>query len=383
MALERSIWTPVLAVPVRITTYHLHSTSSHNDHIDVAYLATTIDYPAPGGVRALQAIIHDAEEHLAYLYHKISNVTCLRRDLEMQISCLDRRWKDLTQACHYTKHEMKEQRKLLSPIGTRLPAEVFHEIFLATIDFPPEKYWCEEIKTWKLSTSVISSPAVWSIERVSKKWRAAVHGYNNIVRISQHLTRSGQLPPSITIHRPHGSSWNCPPKLLPSLIPFANRIKFLYLFIPTRMLKGFRALEYTCDALQTLVVVANDSVPPPENGSLPDTLPIDIFLKAPHLRKVELRDIFDASYRILLRIKQITEFTNVYRRQCRWSHNHVQPILDFLIRIGLATLYRERDGTETLELRSSIVRCPQLRSLRILFDPDGFPDYFNTSLPQT
>ncbi|KAK0441706.1 hypothetical protein EV421DRAFT_638956 [Armillaria borealis] len=404
MAPERSIWTPCFGCSCPnhdiSSTYDLHHrASSHYDHIDVTHLATTNDYPVPGEISALQAIIHDAEEHLGYLYRKISDVTRLRRDLEMQTTCLDRRLKELGQACHDTKHDMKEKQKLLSPIR-RLPAEIFHEIFLATIDFPPQKYWCAESEQWKLSVSAISSPAVWSIERVSKGWRAAVHacpkawsfftvtdtrdfqseGYNNVVRMSRHLARSGQLPLSIAIHRPRGSSWNCPTKLLSSLIPFANRFKFLYLFVPTRTLEGFQALEYTCDALQTLVVVANDSVPPPDDGPPPVTVPIDIFLKAPQLRKVELWDVFDAFDRIPLPTKQITEFTNVYRRHCGWNHNHVESILDILeTATDLQHFTGSCDGVaypETLELPSPIVKCPQLRSLRISIGPDvteGFP----------
>ncbi|KAK0221509.1 hypothetical protein IW262DRAFT_1459756 [Armillaria fumosa] len=391
MALERSVRTPCFGCSCPnhdiSSTYDLHHrTSPHNDHIDVTHLATTNDYPAPGEVSALQAIIHDAEEHLRYLYHKISDVTRLCRDFEMQISCLDRRLKELTQACHDTKHDMKEKRKLLSPIR-RLPAEILHEIFLATIDFPPEKYWCEDREQWKLSASAISGPAIWSIERVSKKWRAAVHACPKVwsfftVTNTQDFQSEGTIRPVATIHRNPpsvpGSSWNFPTKLLSSLIPFANRIKFLYLFVPTRTLEGVQALKYMCDALQTLVVVANDSVALPDNGPpLPVTVPINIFLNAPQLCKVELWDVFNANYRIQLPTKQITEFTNVYRGQCIRSHSHVQSILDFLQSASdLQHFTGTCDDSETLELSSSIVRCPQLRSLRISFDPDdrgGFP----------
>lgn len=146
--------------------------------------------------------------------------------------------------------------------------------------------------------------------------------------------------------------------------------------MPTRTLEGVQALEYTCDALQTLVVVANDSVPFPDNGT-PITVPINIFLNAPQLRKVELWDVFDVSYRIQLPTKQITEFTDVFRGQFRWSYNHVQSILNFLQSASdLQHLTGTCDDSEMLELSSSIARCPPLRSLRISFDlygHGGFP----------
>lgn len=204
--------------------------------------------PSQGQAYRIQQIISRREEELAQIDKDIIRVRALLQQLLQDRS-------DIRESLEAHKELIAPQR---TPAFERIPAELWAQIFLASLDVSWESSGYPRIdiqkpplllgqvcKSWRELS--FTSPRLWSSICISRHIRASA-----VPLIEMWLERSGVLPLSIEIH---GLSSDFPSIVLDSFIPYSARWHNLALIMSnTTMVNFFAKPGITLSSLRTLML---------------------------------------------------------------------------------------------------------------------------------
>ncbi|KAK0444596.1 uncharacterized protein EV420DRAFT_993065 [Desarmillaria tabescens] len=304
---------------------------------DLAHLKKSNEAPSDNEAVALRGIISSCKKRIDSLTKEKSALENFVVDLKRHIHASKQKIIALQNERLQVDAQIHEWQPLLNPIRY-VPPEIWSRIFNETIEFPtfPRASWNLDPHTGALSSfrwhlqSVESS--LWAIEDVCNKWRNVVlnspelWSFINIVindsnfgpnahrytrRLGRQLGRTGKRPLSIIISCLDPSIFDgLPSQLTMMLCTFSDSIRYLRLYLPSRMIKTIPSLGLPLPSLQTLFILSTDTENINER--------LELFPFCPKLRELEFVDIDNPSRSFSLPWQQVTDY------RC-WSYRNGGP----------------------------------------------------------
>ena len=235
-----------------------------------------------------------------------TSIEQLKAHREAQLSAIDAHLKDLEEERARLTLSSSRRRALLNPIR-RLPFEILQHVFMDAIRFPTnyDFYRSDEIpREWYELDE--EDHTLETLELVCKRWRASLladsslWSFINVIvstptldepipryvtRLERYLKRSRLSLISVCIRRCASFTLESLPGEIPQLLlPYANRIYELRLFLPHPLISGLSVLRGQLTAL-AFVHVVNTPFVETDGGS------IDIFNECPRLKRFWTTDI--------------------------------------------------------------------------------------------
>ncbi|PBK64106.1 hypothetical protein ARMSODRAFT_962592 [Armillaria solidipes] len=311
-----------------------HPTVDTSATDDLAHLKRSNEAPSEDEEDALKRIMSSCQRRRKELDEEESSLRRLIVDLKLRISSSKERITALQKEQHQVDARIHEWKPLLNPIRC-IPPEIWSRIFDDTVEFPtfPSASWTPDPRPGAMPRFRWNFPAVenplWAIEGVCRKWKGVVldspqlwssinivitdsnfgpNAHRYVRRLGQQLGRSGKRPVSIIISCPDTTSWfdDMPPQLTMMLYTFSDSIRYLRLYLPSRMLKTIPSLGLSLPSLQTLFILSTDA------GSINE--PLELFPFCPQLRELEFVDVINPTHYFSLPWKQVTDYRCWYYR---------------------------------------------------------------------
>ncbi|KAK0194778.1 hypothetical protein F5146DRAFT_1219670 [Armillaria mellea] len=291
---------------------------------NLARLTRSNDEPVEGEIAILHGMISKYEAEIHDINKEESHLEQFISDMKNRISLAQQKLDTLCHEKNRISEAIIERKRLLHPVR-RLPAEVLLRIFLSTIDFPISRSHTKGDNQWKFHPS---DNALWSIERVCKRWRTGslsfpeLWSFVNVVitdsnfggdpcgiayvrRLGIQLARSKlhHLSLSIWNDSSYSSFDSLPPALAAVLFSISNRVECLHLYLDVIVFSKIPVLHLSMPSLKKLCLIATDG----NNANRMEEL--DLF-HCPLLHELHVIDVPDAHPLFSLPWAQITTFTS-------------------------------------------------------------------------
>ncbi|PBK71548.1 hypothetical protein ARMSODRAFT_954333 [Armillaria solidipes] len=377
-------WTPCVGcscpnhnVPGQIPLRGLESLLTESPSLKL--LSQTNNVPLPGEVNVVHAVIAEASQFISQLRREQSVIRQGQKVIKEQLARFYELLKLQDDVCQQVETFIAEKRSILSCVR-RVPMEILHEVFLASVEFTPHQAWrpSEDLNNWVLQHPMTPLD---SIGLVSKGWRAAVLSCDKIWsyihiedtnlcteespsvrRLVRHIERSTSYPLTVSIYQPFSFD------IVSLLASFSNRIKDLYLFVSMDVLKNLNVLQSSLQSLHSCIMIFSDGTEPPIYGE-EIQYKIEFCRDAPNLQKVDLWEVGPLPYsgHIVLPWNHIKIFKCTGLTS--WVNTHeILRILQEAQDLEECILHCQVLDDTIINFDYRVVACPKLRSFRLIGD---------------
>lgn len=224
-------------------------------------------------------MITDLQSSVASVDASKEKLKALREAYTTQLEAINSRLQTLKDEKARLSDAIQTRQGVLSSIR-RVPPEILQRIFMDTIQFPVSYEFRSAEKTRNWYTFGDGESPLWIIERVSKRWTAALlsipalwsfidiyvsnTNFNGrhtpyISRLVRQMARAQSSPLSIAIRRSTSETYTnkleLPIQLPMLLLPNAHRIQEFFLYLPITYIMGLSPLNNHLEMLTRLFII--------------------------------------------------------------------------------------------------------------------------------
>ncbi|KIY63653.1 hypothetical protein CYLTODRAFT_425907 [Cylindrobasidium torrendii FP15055 ss-10] len=327
----------------QVACYDYDVLPSLADAPSLEHLSDTNDAPCPAEVQSLRGFLDGVKRTIDETHRATSSLIAKESYILGQLDGVRRELESLCERRSMLLRMQEETHSLLSPLRS-LPSELLLAIFDQVLEDALLKHSFYSLTDLEINRARENEAQLGTLLRVCRRWRAeiiatprlwskilidlsALPGAINLgaaesldgdlfpkwlpyyQHVIQYVTHSQSAPVSITLYNRKPSIVPrispAPPQALTFMLPFANRIRELQLFVPHQLIRQLSPLGHSLHALESVVISGSAGVQAAGGNDVLDTT--TLFASAPRLRHLTLFD-FRRIPQFAMNWKNITSF---------------------------------------------------------------------------